>query len=131
MPCMCVGLRPLCLLGVCVCVFWYELERQCPSFISSAYAYGYALCTMVAMPSSTAPFTHGQSAGGDDVNSGTKRALPTFPGDNSHAHQGRSWIESANARLSGMQLLAVAEGHEPAAAAQIVDTYTETIRTTG
>ena len=74
------------------------------------------------MPSSLAPNEHGPTAGSDASTTGRiHRALPDLPGEDSFTHQGRIWIEAAEATLAGAGLLRVAKGHPPASAEQIID----------
>ena len=64
-----------------------------------------------------------QATTGDvNVTSSSKElSLPDFPGEDFLAHAGTQWLESAEAKLAGKQLLAVAQGHEPPAVKCIVD----------
>ena len=50
-----------------------------------------------------------------------KAQLPLYPGVDVHAHAGQEWIESVEAKLAGIGLLAVARGQLPAEALVITD----------
>ena len=69
------------------------------------------------------PEVMSQATTGDvNVTSSSKElSLPDFPGEDFLAHAGTQWLESAEAKLAGKQLLAVAQGHEPPAVKCIVD----------
>ena len=47
--------------------------------------------------------------------------LPTFPGEDSLAHEGTQFMEDAKASMSAKGLMAVAEGEMPASALCIID----------
>ncbi len=55
-----------------------------------------------------------------DIKSGAVE-FPQFPGEDCLAHTASTYQEQLDARLTGLGLLAVAQGHPPASVACIID----------